>query len=140
MLPNNIIIKMIFAMAVMVFLVFNLFGLVYSIDAMKMNGDGTMSDCFLMNQTSMCAMHFAEHINIWRLMFNSLLPAVGLVGSLLLVLKVVSGPRIYQNLFAPAYTFLTLWYRRYTKQTFSNIFNPLKEALSDGILHPKICL
>ena len=138
MFYNKVLIKIIFAMAIVVFLSFNLFGLAYSVNSMKMNNDGTMNDCFLMTQTSLCTMNFAEHMNIWKLMFNSLLPIMGLMNIILLVLAIVFVALTVKKILTQASASLMLRWRRYIRQTFSNIFNPLLEAFSGGILHSQI--
>ena len=139
-LCKKIFIKIVFTMIIVSFSVFSLFGIVISVSEMKMNSDGTMNDCFLMTQTSMCTMSLSEHLNLWQSMFNTLMPTVSLMSILILALALVFKKILFNNnVSVHPEKFLTLRYKLYLKQhPLISLFNHLKEALSNGILNPKI--
>ncbi len=107
---------------------------------MGMDMDGTMVNCpFGGHSMSICKMNPMEHIQEWQSMFTTL-PAKDALSSLLTILLALLAllglsffkkfslhdqpwPEVYINPF---------YLRR------SQIFNPLKEAFSNGILNPKI--
>lgn len=138
MFLHKILTKTIFAIVAAAFLLFSLFGVVISIGSMKINSDGVMTHCLLMNHTPMYPMSFTEHINLWQTMFSSLLPSVSLMNILILALSLVLT-QAFNNLSILSLEFLLIQYRIYLKQhPHISLFNFLKEAFSQGILNPKI--
>ncbi len=139
---NKIFTKIILSLIIVVFLTFNLFGLINSMSSMSMDSNGlaTMSDCFLMTQTSMCSMGFAEHMNLWQLMFNTLIPSISLASVFILALALFFTKILFNgNPFIQPLKFLTLRYKLYLKQhPLISLCGYLKEAFSRGIINPKI--
>lgn len=108
----------------------------WHMDGMTANEEGGMGGCVFIGKAMFCKMTVIEHISLWQRMFT-VLPQdtsmffASLVFSAALVFtakNILAPPKNY----APAHKlFLT------NRQNFSS-FNYLKEAFSQGILHPKI--
>jgi len=129
------LIKYSIALAVFAMLLFGFCGF-----GANMDMNGTMVNCpFAGHSMSICKMNPMEHIQEWQSMFTTL-PAKDALSSLLTILLALLAllglsffkkfslhdqpwPEVYINPF---------YLRR------SQIFNPLKEAFSNGILNPKI--
>ncbi len=137
---SDIFVKTIFAMTIVSFLVFSLFGIVIVMNEMKMDNHGAISDCLFMTVTSQCPITFTGHINLWQLMFNTLLPVISLMSVILLAITLTFTKLLFNNnSFTQPLKFLTLRYRLYLKQhPLVSLFDYLKEAFSQGILNPKI--
>ena len=119
------------------FLVVGLFGLFHF--AVNMNNGGEALGCPFMNTPTLCAMNPFYHIAVWQSMFAasfskeifSLLALIALLGILFTFILRNFGlttgdiPRSVTRV------------RQILVRTFA-VINPLQEAFSNGILHPKI--
>lgn len=106
----------------------------------NMDSDGTMSGCAMPGMATLCKMDPLEHIATWQSMFtavpsqnDTLLLLTSLLalalGALFLTRRSAAPPKT-----APAsQQKLFLYYKRHIP-----VANPLQEAFSNGILHPKI--
>lgn len=96
--------------------------------------DGSMNGCPLMvSMTTLCNMSALEHLSLWQRLFIAIRPNIVLLGLLLtacalcavwmrgLFLRESQGLRLYKQ-----------------KRLLLASLDPLREALSRGILHPKI--
>lgn len=121
-----------------IFCFISIFG-VWHAYGMEMKDDGTMGGCFFTSMEEICTMTFGEHISQWQSMFTATAPHNVLAALLVLlavVFVIVAIPK--RNLLLLCGHYATCW-RLYTKHNPKlSIFNPLKEAFSQGILNPKI--
>ncbi len=138
---SRILIKIIFAIIILVFLTFSIFGLIASMNSMRMdsNGLGTMNDCFFGLQGHVCNMTLAQHISIWQgISAMSLQNVVSLDLLMLGIMAILLVATLGRNLFFESRK-LTLQYHLYTKQNLHILpLNYLQEAFSQGILNSKI--
>ena len=132
--------RILLALTTVGFLWVSVFGLVHSMNDMKMNSDGIMSGCLFSGQATVCTMNFAEHIDHWQAMFTTLPQKAGLLELMILalvltVVAVIFGPRLLFEHSGLLYS----RQRLYIKQNpHILLFNSLREAFSQGILNPKI--
>lgn len=117
------------------FIFITLFGLNLS---MRMDKMGHMSRCPLVNdQSSICSMSFADHMTKWQQLFTAdhQLQNLAIFLSLLAMTFVYFIIRRDTQLSESA-----LYIYRYHKQRQieAKLFNPLQQAFSDGIIHPKL--
>src|SRR3989344_2376413 len=140
----SLINKIVLAIIIVMFLMFNLFGLVYSVNNMASHNN-VVSNCLFishMDELSICPMNLTEHLNMWRLMFNAIISKISLMNIIFLTFfYVFITPIIKINIFLNFYVFSFLYsrYKIYLKQNpHMLLFNKLKEVFSSGILNPKI--
>lgn len=106
---------------------------------MGISGDGDMRGCPLMTGiTMLCTMNAVQHLAVWQQTFTAFLPALG---SLLLFLSawailVTRFQGIRHLTHDPRRVFQR--FRRQSHLDYAHL-DPLRRALSRGILHPKIC-
>lgn len=108
--------------------------------AMEEKSDGTMGGCLFTGMDEICTMKFEEHLAQWQSMFTTTAPQKALAFALLLLLAVVfvAVAILKRNLLLLFSYFTTRW-RLYIRQNPElSLFNPLREAFSQGILNPKI--
>lgn len=114
-----------------------LFGIAFS--GMTMRSDGTMQDCLFANSPAICPMSVSEHLNLWKSMFTYNLPKTMAMSlsfiAMFLVLAFIYIASVNQsnnlaNAVSPA-----LYQKQRNPLLF---FDYLKEALSQGIIRPKI--
>ena len=129
------IIKLTVVLAFSAVLLFGFFGF-----GMGMDMNGTMINCpFAGHSMSICKMNPMEHIQEWQSMFTTL-PEKDTLSSLLsilLALLALFGLRFFKKFSLhdqpwPEVYINTFYLRK------RQIFDPLKEAFSSGILNPKI--
>ncbi len=128
----------IFALAALLAVAF--LGISHSMMGMGIKSDGTMGGCLFSGKSEICTMTFTEHISHWQSMFTTTFPQKAFAVALLVLLAVVSVAVaiLTRNLFLLSSYYATRW-RLYIKQNPNlSLFNPLKEAISAGILNPKI--
>ncbi|MDP3696893.1 MAG: hypothetical protein Q8R55_02565 [Candidatus Taylorbacteria bacterium] len=105
----------------------------FGVATMRMDENGDMSHCPLMNSAAICQMSFSEHIVIFQSIFmatpSRVVLSLILVLAFLLTLRSKPIPRIYSP---PR---LLLFLRNNPEPFFAN---KLLLALSDGILQPKL--
>lgn len=123
-------------LVLLAFLVVGLLGLSHF--AMNMNDGGEAPGCLFMNTPTLCAMNPFYHIAVWQSMFAalflketfSLLALIALFGILFVFMS--------RNFWLTEDVSRSVIRVRQTRiQTFV-INNSLREAFSNGILHPKI--
>ena len=107
---------------------------------MGMKDDGTMGGCLFTGMEEICTMKFDEHLAQWQSMFTTTAPQKALAFALLLLLAVVfvAVAIFKRNLLLLFSHHATRWrlYIRHNPEL--SLFNPLREAFSQGILNPKI--
>lgn len=116
------------------------FGLNHS-SGMEMKDDGTMSGCMFDGRAEICLMTLAEHISNWQGIFsvipqksNFLIQILVLVSTLILAVFALR-----RNLLLSFFGYFSERWKLYLKQNLHlSLFNYLREALSQGILNPKI--
>ncbi len=109
------------------------------VTGMEINKHGQMSACPFTMASSICAMGFSEHLNLWQSMFvatvnnNVNLLVLALVGMIISALSLtLKYLAIDLNRQIVAYQF-------YARQHSKNCtFNKLLELFSRGILNPKV--
>ena len=132
--------RFLLSFALVAFLSIALFGISQTVMGMEKRSDGTMSGCMFNGQAQICTMTFSEHVAHWQAMFTTTTPQKALVFALLVLLAVVfvAVAILKRNLFLLFSYYATRW-RLYIKHNPElSLLNPLKEAFSSGILHPKI--
>lgn len=120
------------------FATLSLFGLGH-MSGMEANKDGNMEGCIFTGKTMLCKMGIVEHISLWQGMFTAM-PQESLLFMALLIL-LVAVIFVTKNFLAPPRLSNSeaLAKRLYLKEHPNlSLFNPLKEAFSQGILNPKI--
>ena len=108
--------------------------------AMEKQSDGTMGGCLFTGMEEICKMSFTEHLTQWQSMFTTTVTQNAFTVILLLLLAVVfvTVGIFKRNLLLLSSYHATRW-RLYIKQNPNlSLFNPLREAFSQGILNPKI--
>ncbi len=132
---QHIFTALVFSLILVSFAWFSLFGLISTIVAME---HGIMMDCVFSGQFEKCTMNLGEHVNTWNIMFNLLVPiAASLSLSFLVVMLVVLTSKKHTS--TDAFLFLKSQLHLYAKlRPVGFFFDYVKEALSQGILHPKI--
>lgn len=127
-----------FAFGLFAFVTLSVFGLGH-MSGMEANKDGNMEGCIFTGKTMLCKMGIVEHISLWQGMFTAM-PQEGLLFMALLIL-LVAVIFVTKNILAPPRLSNgeILTKRLYLKEHPDlPLFNPLKEAFSQGILNPKI--
>ncbi len=131
--------RKIFASLALLFFVFvNILGVNAT---MSRGANGRMGNCpFAGSMTKICSMGAVEHISRWQSLFTTTAPQKAITFALLILLAVVfvAVAILKRNLFLLFSFYATRW-RLYIKQNpHLSLFNPLREAFSQGILNPKI--
>ena len=107
---------------------------------MKKQSDGKMGSCLFSDKAGICTMTFTEHSSYLQSLLTTTAPQKALDFALLILLAVVWATVILfkRNFFLLSSYYTTRW-RLYIKQNpHLSLFNPLREAFSQGILNPKI--
>lgn len=124
--------------SLLAFVTLSTFGLGH-MSGMEANKDGNMEGCIFTGKTMLCEMGIVEHISLWQSMFTAM-PQESLMLLALLIL-LVAVIFVTKNILVPPRLFSS---EALTKQLYLKehpdlpLFNPLKEAFSQGILNPKI--
>lgn len=116
------------------------FGASHSMIGMEKRDDGTMGGCLFTGMEEICKMSFTEHLSKWQTMFTATIPQKALAFVLLLLLAVVFvAVAIFKCNLLLLFSYYTTRWRLYIKHNPElSLFNPLREAFSQGILNPKI--
>lgn len=120
------------------FVLLGIFGLGH-FSGMPINEGGEMDGCIFAGGTMLCKMSVIEHIALWQSMFTAV-PQESATVFVLLALFIAVIFTI-KNILAPPRLFKhnALAYKLYlARHPDLPLFNPLKEALSRGIINPKI--
>lgn len=117
----------------------SIFG-VWHIYGMGMQDDGTMGGCLFTGMEEICAMSLGEHISQWQNMFAVSAPQGVFIFVLLVLLAVifVAVAVRKRNLFLLFRYYATHWRLYIGYNSNLSLYNPLREAFSQGILNPKI--
>lgn len=107
---------------------------------MQMRSDGTMGGCLFSGMEEICTMRFTEHLTQWQSMFTTTVTQNPLTTILLLLLAVVFvAVGIFKRNLLLLFSYDVNRWRLYIRRNPElSLFNPLKEAFSQGILNPKI--
>jgi len=126
--------KSVVTLWIIAFLVMSFWGL-YS---MPMDEHGKMSNCPFMGAAAVCRMNPLEHLAAWQNMFT-IPPQKNILVFLILFLVAFLAALLSRNFWRTrakeSVSTKSLYYKR---TNAASIRNPLQEAFSDGILHPKI--
>lgn len=134
-IANSLLIFGVFA-----FFSIGIFGMSQSMQ-MEMNDDGTMSGCLFDGRAEICLMTIAEHLSRWQGMFIAisqktdlltlLFSFISAIGALVVFALKKNGLLLLKH--------LSDRWRLYLKRNpYIPLFDPLREAFSQGILNPKI--
>jgi len=120
------------------FIIVNLFGAAHSL-GMERDAQGNMSGCFFTG-TAICTMTPLEHFAAWQSMFTAATAkASNAILLLLLASALFAAFQTMRALFDATIDFLAARQKLYLKYSFAySHLNPIQEAFSQGILHPKI--
>lgn len=120
------------------FVSLSIFGL-WHMGEMAADEEGDMARCIFTGGMMLCTMSVTQHINLWLSMFISAPQENATIFALLVLFIAVIFTT--KNILAPPRwsKYNALAYKLYLVQNpdFS-LFNPLKEAISAGIINPKI--
>ncbi len=107
---------------------------------MQTRTDGTMSPCLLNGKAEVCTMTFAQHLTQWQNMFTSTpAKAMTLFFTLLAIGLLILGSAFLKKHFIWALERMAALQKLYVvHHSHLSLFNPLREAFSQGILNPKI--
>lgn len=131
--------KTILLLAGLAFFSVGFLGLGHTNMTMGPHGEMSVGNCFMPGMTEvMCQMNPLEHIAAWQSMFTAVPSQNDVLLLLATLLALALGALFLANLstappkvIIPRLSFA--YYKRYIP-----IFDPLQEAFSNGILHPKI--
>jgi hypothetical protein len=122
-----------------VFLLVGFFGLSHNNMATSSDGQMSSGNCFMPGMTEvLCQMNSLEHIAAWQNMFTAV-PSQNDILLLLASLLTLALGALFttHHSTAPPKTLVSqtsfVYYKRYVP-----VLDPLQEAFSNGILHPKI--
>ncbi|MHB1086212.1 MAG: hypothetical protein ACYCZ0_00505 [Minisyncoccota bacterium] len=99
--------------------------------------DGQMSGCPFMGEGAVCRMNPLQHLAAWQSAFTTIIPGQSVASFVLLLLLSLlllqhGTQRFARNKASPTQGFRV----PYRERLFFR--HPLREAFSDGILHPKL--
>ena len=133
--------KSILILGISAFLAVGVFGMSHASD-MKMKGDGTMSGCLFDGRAEICPMAFAEHLSRWQSMFTAIPTKADFLITLFALISAVGVLLLFslrRRWLLLLFSRLSDRWRFYLKQNpHISLFDPLREAFSQGILNPKI--
>lgn len=131
--------RFLLVLALVAFLSVVFFGASQSMGMEKQNS-GKMSGCVFSGKVEICTMTFSEHIGHWQSMFTTTVTQNALTVILLLLLAIVFvAVGIFKRNLLLLFSYYTTRWRLYIRNNPElSLFNPLKEAFSQGILNPKI--
>lgn len=121
------------------FVTVSMFGLSHHMSGMTEDENGDMAGCVFTGKTMLCKMSVIEHISLWQSMFTAMPQESFMLFALLILLVVVIF--VIKNILVRARlsgsgAFINKLSLK--KNPDLTLFNPLKEAFSQGILNPKI--
>lgn len=115
----------------------SIFGLcLSSFPVAAMNEMGQMTDCGLLHTATICPVNVAEHLQFWQQIFIPASP-MALLLALVLVVAAFFVRRIIDPLHS-AITGLTYCRWQFLHEPTLLLSDYLRQAFSQGILHPKI--
>ena len=125
--------------ALIAFLLVAFFGISQSMGMGKQN-NGKMDGCIFTGKVEICTMTFSEHISHWQSLFTATTPQNSLALVLLILLAVVFVViAIFKRNLLLLFNYYTARWRFYVRNNPElSLFDPIKEAFSQGILNPKI--
>ena len=110
------------------------FGMTMSMD---MEGNMTMTDCYMPGMTAICNMSPMEHVASWQSMFTSILTQGLTFSLLLLVLAAVIAFTLSKQILSPPSERQTLVFST-RRREYVPLHSALQELFSRGILNPKL--
>jgi len=126
--------KSVVTLGIIAFLVISFWGL-YS---MPMDEHGEMANCPFMGVAAVCRMNPLEHLAAWQNMFTVPPQKIFFVFLTLLLLAFLAALLLRNFWRTREKESLSTEAVYYERTNAAPIRNPLQEAFSDGILHPKI--
>jgi len=132
--------KIILLFAVLAFFSVGFLGLGHTNMTMSSMEEMPVGNCFMPGMTaSLCQMNPLEHIATWQSMFTAIPSQGGILSLLAVLLALILGAVTlfsYRGVAPPKILIpqLSYLYKRWRVP----ILDPLQEAFSNGILHPKI--
>ena len=127
--------KNILALGIIAFLVMS-FWTLYSMPTDDM---GRMVNCpFMNNVPGFCQMSLSEHISLWQQTFTATQARELLVPLLALLVLVASFFSVAVEKVYDTLKYQSLYYYFYERRPEIMVFNHLRLAFSDGLIHPKI--
>lgn len=134
-LPKTILSFSIIALLLMGTLGLPHFGM--NMENMDMEGNMTMTDCYMPGMATICNMSPLEHIASWQGMFTSLPTQSSAITLLLLLLSTVIGFVWTRQIHSPPLELRT--FSQFLRQReYVPLHSPLQELYSNGILNPKV--
>lgn len=127
--------KIIVAAALLVFLIFGTAGAMHF--GMNMGADGNMAPCPFSGEGAICTMNPLEHIAAWQSAFTTTVQNERDLTLLLVGLVLLFTAGFWRQLFTKRDLRTLQRWHSVLREEF-NILDPLQEAFSSGILHPKV--
>ena len=120
------------------FLSVGLFGSSHSF-GMEMKDDGTMGGCLFTGVDEICIMTFTEHLSAWESMFIGIPVKSAILSLLVFAFALLLFAGFLKRYFILALERMAALQKLYlVHHPNLSLFNPLREAFSQGILNPKI--
>lgn len=108
-----------------------------NMENMDMDGNMTMTDCYMPGMATICNMSPLEHIASWQGMFASLPTQSSGITLLLLLLSTVIGFVWTRQIHSPPLELRT--FSQFLRQReYVPLHSPFQELYSSGILNPKV--
>lgn len=116
-----------------------IFAFTFGVMSMKIDKDGNITTCPLMNEASLCKMNTFEHISSFQALFTSAtskIISILLISITLLILSFFNFAQHWLKLFSEKARIQ----KDYSTRNFyiPLLFSPIRRALSRGIIQPKI--
>lgn len=131
--------RLLLVVGLIAFLSVAFFGMSQSM-GMEQRSDGNMGGCLFTGIEKICKMTFTEHFIQWQNMFTTTVTKNAFTAVLLLLLTAVfvAVAIFKRNLLLLSNYYATRWKLYIRHNPNLSLFNPLREAFSQGILNPKI--
>lgn len=127
--------KILTATALLAFLLFGSAGAMHF--GMNMGADGKMAPCPFSGEGAICTMNPLEHIAAWQSAFTTTVQNERDIAFLLIALTLLFTVGFWRELFTKRDLRSLQRWHSVLREEF-NIFDPLQEAFSNGILNPKV--
>lgn len=124
-------------LAILAFFSMNIIGTTHTF-GMELQDDGAMGDCPFTDHATVCAMSIPEHLSIWQGMFTAAPQKNFAIIFFLFVAVAVAVPGTKRQIYALFMRRSSRWRMYIKERSRLQPFHYLREALSQGILNPKI--
>lgn len=114
-----------------------LFSMVFMNVGMAMDANGAMAQCPFSMQGSICSMNFPEHLEAFKVALSALPQKLDMAVLLFLAVAAAVALEVFKNILGRD-NISSLSQLVYLRRRSMFLFDPLREAFSQGIINPKI--